>query len=755
MSEYTFKTIYQGIEKGYISIGLPKKGITFHSVTDLDAAEAYMLAMAANDHVYHSWNVVGDVPQNGRGKSADFVAMPGILFDWDVKSDDPNVHSRNDELPGSLDEILAILDKADIPHPTAIVHSGNGYYGRYHFEAPYLIANDNDREAASALSKGMHARVASAFRDAGYHIDNVSDLPRITRHPGTYNHKTTPPKPVKLVSCNFEKRYEIAELAALVVNDPPKMVPVRYSTTRRSTATTDEKKPDFDAVVAGCSYVREGVENAASTSEPHWYAVGTIAERCEDGVAIFHELSSADPRYDEGETAGKLGRANGPRTCKSIAADWYDGCKNCALYGGAVSTPLQLGTRSPMIAKLMSEYVFVVKQRQYIHLPSGARLLDTQFSDKFRAFTGKETPHSLLNVDKFTRKVDTIDYLPGALDKFVQQDGETKLNTWTPSDLDSDAGDCALILQHFEYLVPDEKERDHLLDMLAHAVQNPSEKIRHAAIIMGGQGTGKSFLGKLLTKLFGQHNATTLTGEEVLSQWTEKLGNVQVMVWEESGVGGQLEAYERMKPWITEEVQIVHQKHIVSYNARTPRLIFGFTNQQVPIRISADDRRFFIIKSPAEPKGADYYKMLFSQGVAQASAFLWMLQHRDISHFSASAPPPMTEAKRELIEDSQPALIREIKSMMLEQEFPFGGDVFTRDQLLDALRHRVSHRANLSGSALSAAMQQLGFLNLGQQRMGEVGRPRLWAWRNLEQWQAATNGELRQAFFSNVKPMIR
>ncbi|WP_375599625.1 primase-helicase family protein [Devosia sp. Naph2] len=753
MSNYKLKTIYEGIEEGYISIGSPRSGFSFYPVDDLDAAEAHMVAAAANDQVYHSWGVLGQIPQKGRGTAQDIIALPGILFDWDVKSADATVHSRNEHLPGSLEEIRRLLDEAGVPQPTAVINSGNGYYGRYHFQRPF-IANDNDRAAITALCQGMNALIGGAFRIAGFHMDNVSDLPRITRHPGTFNHKSNPAKPVALESYEPENRFEIAELEALIEPARPHVKPLgsRKFATGVSIAP-DAEKPNFDSVVAGCKWVENAVNRAAALSEPEWYALGTIIERCEGGEEIFHEISATDPRYDERETAEKLGRATGPRTCAIISSDGFEGCNECAFHkGGTLTTPLMLGTRSPVLAKLMSEYVYVIRQRQYVHLATGVRLQDTQFSDKYRAYTGKNTPHTILNTDHYTRKVDTFDYLPGETDKIVEESGETKLNMWQPGALLPMAGDTGIIMRHLEYLIPDRDERAHLMDILAHAVQKPALKIRHAAIIMGGQGTGKSFLGQLLKQLFGEKNAVTVAGEEILSQWTEKLGNTQALIWEESGVGDHLEAYERMKVWITEETQAVNQKHIVAYEARTPRVILGFTNQSMPVKIAKDDRRFFIVRSPAVPQDKAYYSMLFGDGLDQAPAFLHALLERDVSQFDPSAPPPMTEAKRQLIDDSEPLVIREIKSMMEEGEAPFDCDLLTRERLLLALRSRVSARANVSGNVVLQAMQDLGFTNLGQQRLGNGRRPRLWAWRNADRWATASNGELRSEFMKSLKP---
>ncbi|TPL06866.1 hypothetical protein FJ938_12700 [Mesorhizobium sp. B2-4-14] len=747
------KDIYTGFADGFIGITkLPSQRTVFFSVDDLDTAQAYMIDNGLDGNVYHSWNVCGHVPKKGRGTAENFVASPGVFFDLDLKSLDPSVHSKNEKLPDNLEAALSIVATAGLPEPTALVNSGNGAYAQYLFTEPYVFDDEASREEAKVLFAGLHARFAEAFHARGFHIDNMGDLPRITRSPGTLNYKTNPPKPVTLLSFDNSRRYEREFLASLV---RPKKAVTRTQRSTLSASKSDvlldpleASKPDLEAVRLGCAWVGQCIDSFDGLSEPEWFAMASIVERCSGGAEKFHELSSQDPRYNAWEAETKLGRAGGPRTCASIHADFqFEGCSECAFWGSKViKSPLQLGNRSPKIAELMASHVYAVDRSQYVKVSTGTSLGDREFSDKHRAFTGKTTPHMMLNLDVATRKVDGIDYLPGVFERIVtDDDGDDFFNIWRPSPLKPLEGSFEIIEDHLSYIIEDESERNHYINALSHCVQRPAIKIKHVLAVIGGQGTGKSFLGNLMKAIVGPKNSYTAVGGDFISQWSKPLSNIHLLLAEEFKTDNRTDAYEILKPIITDETITVNEKHEPRYVAKTPRTILAFANSDTPINIEPDDRRFYLIKSHAVPKEPSYYARLWRDGLAQAPAFYHFLLTRDISGFDASATPPMTEAKRQLVQSSRPACVRELEMMIAEGEAPFYRDLVTREEVHSAVRARANIRANVSATAVAEAMKTLGFIQLPQVRLPGTGaRPRLWAWTNKEVWLSATAKQISE-----------
>ncbi len=79
-----------------------------------------------------------------------------------------------------------------------------------------------------------------------------------------------------------------------------------------------------------------------------------------------------------------------------------------------------------------------------------------------------------------------------------------------------------------------------------------------------------------------------------------------------------------------------------------------FSNHTAPIDLEDGDRRYFVFNSEAQPRDSDYYDALnkcISSVDGMNSIYTWLMQ-RDISRFRPYAAPPVTEAKRKVIETS-------------------------------------------------------------------------------------------------------
>jgi phage/plasmid-associated DNA primase len=138
-----------------------------------------------------------------------------------------------------------------------------------------------------------------------------------------------------------------------------------------------------------------------------------------------------------------------------------------------------------------------------------------------------------------------------------------------PSTLEPESGEPSILLEHLASLIPDDDEREHFLDYLAHGVQHPAQKIGHAVLVIGKQGTGKGFLIRLMDELFGAHNVRRAESEDLTSTRTERLGNCQVLAIEELDTSERLELYNRLKTWISDQQIGAEEKHVAKHDVRT------------------------------------------------------------------------------------------------------------------------------------------------------------------------------------------
>lgn len=566
-----------------------------------------------------------DLGSNSRGSIQDVYAVPGITFDLDLLTWGAHKKSR---LPRAQEDAITFIEGLQLPQPTAWIHSGNGLYPRWHFDQIFIIGDDDDdakRERIERLTESWHAYIRQrALEDYGWHFDNTGDLARLTRHSGTFNHKNPrDKKAVRLLNFDPERTYSIEELEAVLSNVRPEESASDVSvspTAKVTTAAQSSSAPpawkqhclglkpgsdkNFESVYEGCYWMRRGVDDAASLSEPEWYAALSISARCENGKGISHVISEPHPEYSARETDQKIKQAldsAGPRTCKSIQQSFSpDACKACP-FRQQINTPLELADAQPQAVALMKDYVYVIKTGQFFNLSTlfPYAYSEKGFNSSYAHWRLKDSPANSLLRSPACRKVREIGYHPGNPDRLVVDGyGLSTINTWNAPTLKVSDASPEWLIQHLQYLIPIEAEHDHVINVLAHLVQKPSIKITHGLLIIGKQGTGKTFLGDVMQHLLESSNVQELTSDDIESRWNAKVGNHVLAIVEEMMVSDCLTTYNRMKPWLSNETMQCEEKQVPRYQAKTPRLMIGLSNHQTPTKIANDDRRWFVVNSP-------------------------------------------------------------------------------------------------------------------------------------------------------------
>src|SRR5665213_2547812 len=111
--------------------------------------------------------------------------------------------------------------------------------------------------------------------------------------------------------------------------------------------TTDLPPADAGRVVEGCAWLRHCRDDAATLSEPEWYAMLSVLGRCQNGVRLAHEWSAPYPNYRPSDTAAKLDQAmarSGPATCEHVESGLGQGrfCQVCP-NRGRLRSPIVIG----------------------------------------------------------------------------------------------------------------------------------------------------------------------------------------------------------------------------------------------------------------------------------------------------------------------------------------------------------------------------------------------------------------------------
>ena len=305
----------------------------------------------------------------------------------------------------------------------------------------------------------------------------------------------------------------------------------------------------------------------------------------------------------------------------------------------------------------------------------------------------------------------------------VAREGQVYGNRWADARPTPVAGDITLWLDHLHHMIPDEREREHMLDVIAHKVQRPDVKINHAILHIGRQGSGKDSLYEPFLWAVGgartsRRNVAIVRNEEVQSQWGYNYES-EIMVFEELR---QTEAKDRralenqLKPVIAAPPEFisVNRKGMHPYQALNRMFVLAFSNERVPLSLPSEDRRWFVVYSEAgrmsDEAGAKLWKWLDAGGCAAVAAWL---HKRDVSKFNAGATPPMTEAKAIMVEQGRSGA----ESFLVDQLENRLGE-FSKGVVASPFYALCDRLAGLAGNkipqaALLHALKEAGWVDLG------------------------------------------
>jgi hypothetical protein len=187
---------FGGSFEGYIGLFVKQtKRTRFFAENELDQLDNLVPTLAPTKDLYLTLGTQKDrLPPRKRGKANTVRMVPGFLADIDFAS------AKNSPKNYPLDEaaVLDVLREFDW-WPTTLVRTGGGLHAHWDWERPLRLYSAEDTQTAGAVWRRFQRGLQQHFAERGYHIDSVGDLARLYRIPGTFNHKTTPPKHVEVI----------------------------------------------------------------------------------------------------------------------------------------------------------------------------------------------------------------------------------------------------------------------------------------------------------------------------------------------------------------------------------------------------------------------------------------------------------------------------------------------------------------------------------------------------------------------------
>jgi hypothetical protein len=172
--------------------------------TDIPATIHVAQTLATTQNVYFNVGMIAGTPK-GRGKAEDVGALVALWADVDFQSP---AHA-NHNLPADAADFERLIPELPLP-PSLVVDSGNGRHLYWLFRDPWVFVDNDDRTRGTLFAKGWHEMVCRAASRLGWSLENLGDITRVLRLPGTVNRKDPEHlKPVAIVTADWQCRYSI------------------------------------------------------------------------------------------------------------------------------------------------------------------------------------------------------------------------------------------------------------------------------------------------------------------------------------------------------------------------------------------------------------------------------------------------------------------------------------------------------------------------------------------------------------------
>jgi hypothetical protein len=217
-------------------------------------------------------------------------------------------------------------------------------------------------------------------------------------------------------------------------------------------------------------------------------------------------------------------------------------------------------------------------------------------------------------------------------------------------------------------------------------------------------------------------NRGLIDGDTINSQWGYALESEIILLNElkEPEASQRRALANRLKPIIAAppEMITVNRKNLHPYDMANRALVLAFSNDLLPITLSSDDRRWFVIWSSAPRMDAaaaaemwDWYKN--RHGFAQIAQWLYA---RDVSKFNPGAAPPMTDPKANLVEHSMSMAESFIVDLIRNRTGDFAKGVVGGPfhALCDRMAGLAPAGVKVPQAALLHAIQEAGWVDVGR-----------------------------------------
>lgn len=267
-----------------------------------------------------------------------------------------------------------------------------------------------------------------------------------------------------------------------------------------------------------------------------------------------------------------------------------------------------------------------------------------------------------LRQDRKVVRLSEVGFDPACTDKAI------RCNLWGGWPTEPKAGKCEVLLDLLRYLCSAEQNSADLftwaIRWLAYPIQHPGAKMRTALIFHGPQGTGKNLFFEAIMAIYGEYGR--IVGQaEIEDKFNDWASRKLFLIADE--VVARQELYHvknKLKSFVTGEWIRINPKNVAAHDERNHCNVVYLSNETQPLPIEQDDRRHFVIWTPAKLSANFYQDVRDEINAGGIAALHKHLLDLDLGDFDEHTKPPETQAKRDLIDVGAGNVQRFIKAWL-------------------------------------------------------------------------------------------
>jgi hypothetical protein len=220
-------------------------------------------------------------------------------------------------------------------------------------------------------------------------------------------------------------------------------------------------------------------------------------------------------------------------------------------------------------------------------------------------------------------------------------------NLWMGFNKRSHSGDCSLYWKHIKENVcsNDPESYRFFRKWTSNVFQKPDE-VHTSIILCGGQGVGKNSAVEPLGALLGSHYVLLSNISELVSNFNYHLKHAVLIHANEALWGGNRKEIGTLKAQITEKTCLIEGKGKDRIMVKNFKHVILSSNEDWPVHLDADDRRFFVLRvSEAHKDDHAYFAAIQDQlDNGGYEALLHDLLNEDLTNFNPRRFPNSNEA---------------------------------------------------------------------------------------------------------------